>query len=103
MSAAPRLIAGTWRGWSPVHLRRLLVEYEKTIATLYDQRDGYRDECAALVAHRAVMEQERDRLREVVRTLKPWDCPDCGPMIRIDEDGCCATCGRDAVLGGDGE
>ncbi len=25
----------------------------------------------------------------------PWVCPDCGPHARIDEDGCCATCGAD--------
>lgn len=24
-------------------------------------------------------------------------CPQCGPGVRIDEDGCCATCGADAV------
>ena len=26
----------------------------------------------------------------------PWVCPECGPHIRIDEDGCCVTCGRTA-------
>jgi len=26
-------------------------------------------------------------------------CPECGPGIRIDEDGCCATCGADATVG----
>jgi len=25
-------------------------------------------------------------------------CPECGPGIRIDEDGCCATCGVDATV-----
>jgi len=24
-------------------------------------------------------------------------CPQCGPRPRIDEDGCCATCGCDAT------
>jgi protein gp37 len=25
------------------------------------------------------------------------DCPGCGWMVSVDEDGCCATCGRDAM------
>jgi hypothetical protein len=25
-------------------------------------------------------------------------CPDCGPHVSADEDGCCATCGRDAKI-----
>ena len=24
-------------------------------------------------------------------------CPDCGPRIAVDEDGCCTMCGADAV------
>jgi hypothetical protein len=24
-------------------------------------------------------------------------CPECGPHVRADEDGCCATCGADCV------
>lgn len=28
-------------------------------------------------------------------TRMPMMCPECGPHVRIDEDGCCATCGRD--------
>ena len=26
-----------------------------------------------------------------------WKCSTCGLGIAVDEDGCCATCGRDAV------
>lgn len=25
-----------------------------------------------------------------------WVCPDCGPHVAADEDGCCATCGVEA-------
>ena len=25
-----------------------------------------------------------------------WACYDCGYFIKVDEDGCCAICGRDA-------
>jgi len=26
-----------------------------------------------------------------------WTCPDCGPHVKADEDGCCATCGMDCI------
>lgn len=26
-----------------------------------------------------------------------FECPECGPRISVDEDGCCVSCGRDAV------
>lgn len=26
------------------------------------------------------------------------DCPECGPQDRVDEDGCCLMCGRDAMV-----
>jgi len=34
--------------------------------------------------------------------LNRFDCRTCGPEVAVDEDGCCRTCGRDAVaiLGG---
>lgn len=25
-------------------------------------------------------------------------CPECGPRVMADEDGCCATCGRDCTI-----
>ena len=25
-------------------------------------------------------------------------CPDCGPFVWVDEDGCCVTCGADTRL-----
>lgn len=31
--------------------------------------------------------------------VKTW-CPQCGPDVSVDEDGCCAVCGADAT--GDG-
>ncbi len=27
----------------------------------------------------------------------PWSCPECGLHVHIDEDGCCKTCGMDAI------
>ena len=26
-----------------------------------------------------------------------WNCPECGPHVAVDEDGCCSTCGADCV------
>jgi len=45
--------------------------------------------------------EEIDRLTEALQTamaLPPnrFDCPECGPAIAVDEDGCCRTCGADA-------
>lgn len=28
------------------------------------------------------------------------NCEECGPMVRVDEDGCCVSCGRDAMVYG---
>jgi len=27
-----------------------------------------------------------------------WRCPDCGPGVAADEDGCCANCGADLEI-----
>ncbi len=32
------------------------------------------------------------------RTLDVFVCPMCGPMVRADQDGCCATCGADSKV-----
>jgi hypothetical protein len=51
---------------------------------------------------------ELDRLREKLRA-KPepgpnrFDCPACGQGVAADEDGCCATCGRDCDAYQDGK
>lgn len=47
------------------------------------------------------LEQQREATKEAwrVAALRAWyDCIDCGSHIKVDEDGCCATCGRDADL-----
>lgn len=32
-----------------------------------------------------------------LRCRPHWNCPECGPHVAVDEDGCCSTCGADAV------
>ena len=27
-----------------------------------------------------------------------FTCPNCGPRVAVDEDGCCVTCGGDTVI-----
>src|SRR6188768_993434 len=45
-------------------------------------------EADAIAAMRKVLEEA-----ERVRTL----CPECGPNVKIDEDGCCTACGCDVA------
>ena len=45
----------------------------------------------AIAAMRAVLEGHL--AEERVRTL----CPECGPNVKIDEDGCCTACGCDVA------
>jgi hypothetical protein len=52
--------------------------------------DYYPLECNRLRAELA-------RLSEIIARIAPCRCPTCGPGVRIDEDGCCATCGSDTV------
>lgn len=51
------------------------------------------------------VEQERDELRArlAAHLRNRFDCSDCGMGVDIDEDGCCATCGADAIVIEDGK
>lgn len=50
--------------------------------------------------------EDQQTLFDIAETLerlaspKPdrFDCPECGPCVGVDEDGCCTTCGADAVV-----
>lgn len=42
-----------------------------------------------------------EALNEHVSRDPVWtNCPECGPNVKVDEDGCCLGCGRDAVFYG---
>lgn len=30
--------------------------------------------------------------------MEHFECPDCGPHVAADENGCCSTCGRDTIV-----
>lgn len=35
----------------------------------------------------------------VARLQRPhFVCPECGPLVSVDEDGCCAMCGADCEM-----
>ena len=40
----------------------------------------------------------RSVLRIVESTPGSFTCPDCGPRVKADEDGCCASCGLDCEI-----
>lgn len=46
------------------------------------------------------LEAQRDRLLKMLLLVLPdcFICPDCGPLIRADEDGCCSTCGAECSI-----
>ena len=57
-------------------------------------------------ARRAGQCQECARLRMILRDRFDYEeierdgvpvCPECGVCHRVDEDGCCLTCGRDVM------
>lgn len=43
-----------------------------------------------------------EALARLVEAGPRCDCPHCGPRIAIDEDGCCVSCGADALMITDG-
>jgi len=44
----------------------------------------------------------RDGRQSETTAANRFDCPECGRAIGVDEDGCCRTCGQDAVAVRDG-
>lgn len=58
-----------------------------------------RGELSTALARIAELERELAEARERITDLcgPPWHfrCPECGPHVAGDEDGCCATCGAD--------
>ncbi len=63
---------------------------------------GLSSELAAATARAAELERQLDALEaDGFHARKPdrsWvACPECGPNVASDEDGCCASCGRDCA------
>jgi len=51
----------------------------------------------AVVAARKAAAAELAECRAKLAAAAPQECPECGPHVTVDEDGCCATCGADTV------
>lgn len=75
--------------------------------TLAERCEAYRDAEAALFADASLRAEARlETMRCAASTdgacalrCRPhWNCSaECGPHVAVDEDGCCSTCGADAV------
>jgi hypothetical protein len=65
---------------------------ERAEAETAREKRGREDAIADLIK----TEAEAARYRAAL--CAPWSCPECGDHVMVDEDGCCATCGRDAAL-----
>lgn len=44
--------------------------------------------------------KEIDRLKALLEAVLPecYVCPECGPVAKVDVDGCCVSCGRDCEI-----
>lgn len=61
------------------------------------------DEARPYVSLIESLTNERDSLRAELNAWRNcYMCLECGPHVRADEDGCCATCGQDCILVVDG-
>ena len=40
----------------------------------------------------------RDEEPLVIEPETSFTCPNCGPVVKVDEDGCCGTCGADCEV-----
>lgn len=51
----------------------------------------------ALHAEVARLSASRDRWRVAAGRVADTMCPECGPAVEVDEDGCCIGCGNGAM------
>ena len=54
----------------------------------------------ALEGHVSRERKKVKGLQAKLDRVAPCVCPECGPNVAVDEDGCCVTCGADAAVGG---
>ena len=55
------------------------------------------DEIVELRAEVARLAASRDRWRRAAGRVADTMCPECGPAVEVDEDGCCVGCGNGAM------
>ncbi len=70
---------------------------DEEVAEITDQDAQLTDYIVTAANRYPVLLAENKRLRAQLNEAAPWSCPNCGPNVKVDEDGCCATCGRDAA------
>jgi len=54
-------------------------------------------EIASLKAELARAKVSCDSAMSMLDVISPYSCPECGRFSFFDEDGCCETCGADAL------
>ena len=59
--------------------------------------DAAVDEIVELRAEVARLSASRDRWRRAAGRVADTMCPECGPAVEVDEDGCCIGCGNGAM------
>jgi hypothetical protein len=58
---------------------------------------GTKDELAAAAREVQRLSASRDRWRVAAGKVADTMCPECGPAVEVDEDGCCIGCGNGAM------
>lgn len=73
-----------------------MTDLQTRLAALEKQADDYKARYEYQAEERRRVREERDALRKLILLVLPECavCPECGPFVRIDEDGCCTMCGR---------
>ena len=85
-------------------LLRLRETVDKHMPDMLDELNKAGKEIDVLKRKLAVAEEalgELQRLRQLLATVLPehFVCPDCGPFVAADDDGCCIHCGADCEPG----
>ena len=82
-------------------LNSLLAELDAARArevNLIAERNAADARLAEVEVERDAAEKQVATLREALKKVAPYSCPECGDHVKVDEDGCCTMCGNDAAL-----
>lgn len=87
-------------------------DLRERMARAEKERDQLGAMCAAQDWRKEPIGERSNELAAAVDALDKWakeraaesagsfTCPTCGPHVKADEDGCCATCGEDCKMEG---
>lgn len=83
----------------------MLVDAVNALPELLDEVERLQSRMSEECERRRELEAENAELKASVKMLQGFSqeewrgtlCPECGPSVPVDEDGCCTTCGIDAM------